>query len=205
MKLDLRQRISVVMGLHMTGKTYLTRWLAKKYKSIAYDVYNDFEDVADVYIPEYNAGDKAQQEHDLFLNEVMNGKLKNKYNMLIIDEATRYYINRHSLLTNQYRLINEYRHYNLGVIFVTRRPSDITTSIIELARYLFIFRLTGRNDLNFLDDIKPHLSDIVSNLNEHEFYIVDAMRNVYGKFKLNGGVIEQINSQKGTDNKGQGE
>ena len=56
--------------------------------------------------------------------------------------------------------------------FISRRPCQLNQDLTELADYIFIFRLTGKNDLNYLDEIVTGLGDAVRSLGQFEFVLV---------------------------------
>ena len=54
---------------------------------------------------------------------------------------------------------------------MARRPVQFHTDIVELADFLFIFRLDGNNDYKYLENLHRGLGDMVRNLPEYHFAI----------------------------------
>jgi DNA helicase HerA-like ATPase len=95
------------------------------------------------------------------------------YSMFIIDETNRFCPPKpHPLPPKVADLNDQNRHYLMSVGYVARRPSQLNSDLIELANYLFIFRLTGKNDLIYLDSTVKGLAAAVSNLDKFQFVLV---------------------------------
>ena len=179
--LNLTNKLCLIVGLHRSGKTYLAHTIAENYNSIFFTPHRDYKGNYDRYIATQTA--EPQQEMEKFLEHFWN-KFGKKYNMLIIDEAENYFPNIRTLLPYQAKLLAEHSHLPLAVIFVTHRPTNVNTTIHNMARYLFIFRLTGKTDKMFLDNIKSDLAEQVVNLPQYHFLIVDEFRNISKPVKV---------------------
>jgi hypothetical protein len=70
--------------------------------------------------------------------------------------------------------------------FIARRPVQLNTDLIELADYIFVFRLTGANDVKYLNNLTRNLGDTVQSLGQYEFVIVnpDKTYQVYNPLKV---------------------
>ena len=95
------------------------------------------------------------------------------YGMFVIDESNRFCPPKpHPLPSKVGDLNDQNRHYLMSVGYIARRPSQLNSDLIELADYLFIFRLTGKNDLVYLDATVSGLGQAVSKLGKFEFVLV---------------------------------
>jgi DNA helicase HerA-like ATPase len=95
------------------------------------------------------------------------------YSMFIIDESNRFCPPKpHPLPPAVADLNDQNRHYLMSVGYVARRPSQLNSDLIELSDYLFIFRLTGKNDLIYLDATVKGLGDAVAKLEKFQFVLV---------------------------------
>ena len=95
------------------------------------------------------------------------------YGMFIIDESNRFCPPKpHPLPPKIADLNDQNRHYLMSVGFVARRPSQLNSDLIELANYLFIFRLTGKSDLVYLDATVKGLGDVVASIDKYQFVLV---------------------------------
>jgi hypothetical protein len=100
-------------------------------------------------------------------------KFEPPYRLFVIDEANRFCPPKpHPLPPKVADLNDQCRHYHMSVIYIARRPVQLNSDLIELADYVFIFRLTGKNDLVYLDALVAGLGDAVRSLKAHEFVIV---------------------------------
>jgi hypothetical protein len=100
---------------------------------------------------------RSNAELDRFIDQVIKPS-KDAFDMMVVDECNRYH-KKNGNLTGPVAEITDWgtSHWNLGAIFIARRPSQVHTDIIELADYLFIHRLTGDNDMKKLRSIHPDL------------------------------------------------
>jgi hypothetical protein len=95
------------------------------------------------------------------------------FSMFIVDEMPRFAPAKpHPLPESVADLNDQNRHYLMSVGYVARRPSQLNSDLVELANYLFIFRLTGKNDLVYLDATVKGLADAVQGLEKYEFVLV---------------------------------
>lgn len=95
------------------------------------------------------------------------------FRMFIIDEANRSCPTKpHPLPQKVADLNDQCRHYHMSVGYIARRPVQLNQDLTELADYLFIFRLTGTNDLKYLGEIVSGLDEAVMSLKDFEFVLV---------------------------------
>ena len=97
--------------------------------------------------------------------------------MFGIDECNRYCPNRKPL-PDQVGVLNDFnRHYRIATGYIARRPTQLNTDLIELSHYLVFFRLMGKNDYRYMEDIADGLGDAVRALPKFHYVLVDEARD----------------------------
>lgn len=171
--IEFQNKIFTILGLNGTGKSHLSKGLARGHNAVFFDVLNEHSNEFDSYVPKYKQYPLIAQEFDVVILKLQNAK----YNMLIVDEASRVFPNMKPLLPNFRSYIDTFRHHNLKSIgFICRRPTQLNTDLVELSHYIFIFRLVGKNDVQYLNSISNGLGDTVQRLNKFEFVQVNEDR-----------------------------
>jgi hypothetical protein len=162
----------VILGLQGTGKTYLAKHLLGQMPaSIAYDVMHEYQGF-NRYIVKYRQyGQEAVDELNMFVSKVVIGSKKIK--LFILDEANRFCPAKPHPLPDSILELNDWqRHYHVTFGAICRRPTQLHSDLIELAHYVFIFQLKGKNDLIYLDAIAGGLGDKVLALPQYHFVIL---------------------------------
>jgi len=174
---DLRGRSFTVLGLKGSGKSTLVDNLLRAYRRTA--LYYDTLHEAPESVP-YSAYQPQNSYSVLELVSVIEQirpKDRTKdpmFSLFIIDETNRFCPPKPKLLHPVIAALNdENRHDKMGVGYVCRRPTQIHTDLIELADYKFIFRLTGKNDIRYLNDLSMGLGDTVLGLKTFHYVLVD--------------------------------
>jgi DNA helicase HerA-like ATPase len=70
----------------------------------------------------------------------------------------------------------------VSVVYITRRPADLNTNLIETSHIIVIFRLSGKNDIMYLENLHKGLGDEIRNLKDYEYIILDNTKGSYKKF-----------------------
>lgn len=170
MELDLTSKSFCIFGLPDSGKSTLANYILSEYgdQAIVYDTLHEYpEHPFDSYEPK---GTYDQEELEAVARNVMRNK---RYKLFVIDEANRFCPSKPAPLPQAIADLNDFRaHYGLTVGFICRRPVQLNQDLTELSQYLFIFRLPGRNDLDFLKDTSRGLDEVVMNLEKYHFAIV---------------------------------
>jgi len=173
--LDLSSKAFCIFGLPDGGKSTLAGYILSQYgaQAFVYDTLGEYpEQPFDSYTPRgrYDAG-----ELEAVIRPVMTG---GKYSLIVIDEANRFCPSKPAPLPQTIADLNDWRaHYSLAAGFIARRPVQLNQDLTELAHYLFIFALKGRNDIAYLNDLAEGLGDAVSRLEKYHFVAVDPQRN----------------------------
>lgn len=182
--LEFRNKQIVIVGLRGTGKTVFAKYIIRKVKKhLVFDILNEYKPRFNRYIPKSTEVDFLKYEFCKLSNFL--GAFK-KLDLLAIDEANRIAPPRKALLPEIAELVDFGRHKALTVIYIARRPVQLHTDIIELADYLVIFKLSGKNDIRYLEDLRKGLGDEVLKLPKHYFIVLDKTRDfkIYPPIKM---------------------
>jgi len=164
--IDLRNKRFCIFGLQGSGKTTLAKYILKQFGNDGWVI-----DVLDEYagFNRYVMQDRTimgRDELNIAIQYILD---KFKPKLLIIDEANRYCPPKRPLPDMVSYLNDFHRHMELAIGFISRRPTQLHTDLVELAHYLFIFRLVGKNDRIYLDSLYEGLGDMVLELPQHAF------------------------------------
>jgi len=176
---DLENKRFCIFGLQGSGKTELAKAIMKGVRVntyLVYDVHHEYTGFTR-YLASTRQVDRRNNNDPgvIELNNIID-RVKSRIRLFVLDEANRFCPNHYPLPASILVLNDDQRHDKIAVGFVARRPVQLHTDLVELAHYLFIFRLTGRNDYKFLEDTAEGLGDQVKALKDYEFVIVDPGR-----------------------------
>jgi len=172
MFIDITDKRFVILGLNGTGKTYLAKYFLKHTPAaIVYDTLHEYTGYNRYIVSNRQFSKSAVDELNLFVSKVViNSK---KIRLFILDEANRYCPVKPNPLPVSILELNDFqRHYRVSFGAVCRRPTQLHSDLVELAHYLFIFQLKGKNDLLYLDSLAPNLGMAVFALPQYHFVIV---------------------------------
>jgi DNA helicase HerA-like ATPase len=177
MMIDLAGKSFVILGLKGTGKSTLANLILNTYgeKAFLYDTLYESPELSpfDIYRPK-NRYSVAELEAVIRAIVPENINQLPKYRLFVIDEANRFCPPYPSPLPASVADLNDQcRHYLMSAGFIARRPSQLNSNLIELADYTFVFRLTGKNDLVYLNNTVSGLGDAVATLGKYEFMQVN--------------------------------
>jgi len=167
--LDLNSKGFCIFGLPDSGKSTLTNHILNAYGkgAFVYDTLAEYDtEPYDSYIPE-------DRNNPAELEQITRNILaSHRYSLFVIDEANRFCPSKPAPLPQAIADLNDWRaHYDLGVGFIARRPVQLNQDLTELAHYLFIFQLDGRNDVRYLNDLKDGLGDAVTQLKPYHYIV----------------------------------
>lgn len=168
--IELERKTWTAFGYRGSGKSTLAQHIANSYggSCLYYDTLHEVPDT--VKFHSYQPANKHSLAELERIVEVV--KSTKQYRMLIIDEANRFCKGKGIPLPQSIADMNDWcRHpqYNLSVGYIARRPVQLNTDLTELADYLFIFQLGGRNDIQYLNDLRAGLGDAVKDLPLYHF------------------------------------
>lgn len=173
---NLRGKGFVIFGLRGSGKTTIAKYIISQ--EPAHMVYDTLHEYAGfnrylVKYRQFEADGKA--ELNRFINHIVISS--KKIRMFIIDEANRFCPPKPNPLPEAVLQLNDWgRHFNISCGYICRRPSQLHQDITELADYIFIFNLAGKNDQQYLNELADGLGDAALGLTDHKFIIVDGQR-----------------------------
>lgn len=166
------KKTTCIFGLRGSGKTTLGESLADEFgdKAIIYDTVKEYP-AAKAYTLYRPHDANSLPEFVSFLNKYIRNTPPDerfkKYDLLIIDEGNRFArgnnVPLHPVLVD---LNDQLRHppYEIGVVWIARRPTQLNPDIIGLADNVICFQLTGKNDIQYLNDLKRGFGDEVAEL-----------------------------------------
>ena len=175
--MELTGKTFCILGLKGTGKSTIANVILNTYgaKALYYDTLYEAPETSpfDIYQPK-NRYSVAELETVIRSIVPQNVNLLPKYRMVIIDEANRFCLPKPSPLPAAIADLNDQcRHYLMSAGFIARRPSQLNQDLMELADYIFIFKLTGKNDIVYLNNTVTGLGDTVQALGHFEFVTVN--------------------------------
>lgn len=172
--IDLANKSACIFGLNDSGKSTLANYILTTYGAAAFcfDTLNEYPDTPfDSYAPK-RPGDSA--EFEMVIRKVMTNR---RYKLILIDEANRYCPPKPQPLPQAITDLNDWRtHWGLATIYIARLPVQLNQDLTQLAHYLFIFRLPGKQSIQYLNDISAGLGDASMNLDKYHFIVADAER-----------------------------
>ena len=181
MAIDLSAKSFCIFGLRGTGKSTLLHTILNEFgkHGLYYDTL--WESPDDAAYDSYRPKDRysvAELENIVRSAVPANNTIKPHYRLIAIDEANRFCPPKPAPLPPVIADFNDQlRHYTMTGGYIARRPCQLNQDLTELADYIFIFRLTGKNDLSYLGKLVSGLDIAVSRLANHEFIMVKPDRS----------------------------
>lgn len=203
--INLKHKKSFVCGATGSGKTYLVEnSLIKNFKHpFVYLIHKeDFTNTSKnvmLYYPQHKDGtiDLSMEHLERVSLLVKQLAKEGKIDAFIIDEADMFVPkDMRSLQTYHafYDLLINHRHYGkekgkgLALIFITRRPQEMTTVFIEQCHYTFMFALDGKNVKEHFEAIHKDYSYLIPKLSfeKHNFIVKEIGKSpkLFSKIKL---------------------
>jgi len=175
--MDLKGRRFALLGLQGSGKTVNAKWILRHYpRHLVYDPLKEYVGF-NRYLPTYREYSlEAIAEINAAIQRFIFEK-EGKLDLFVIDEANRYCPTRRPLPETIGQINDFNRHMNLGFGVIARRPVQLHTDLIELAHDLFIYRLKGKNDIAYLNELSDGLGEAVLSLQPYHFVHVNELRD----------------------------
>lgn len=172
-KLDLKEKRVCILGLQGSGKSYLAKYIIMRTKRVfVIDPLNEYQIV-----------DRYKNRNRLVLTEttipeiVMDTIENDKMDLLVIDEISRFAPTRRQENKRLRDFADACRHHGTTFMAIARRPAQVYVDYVELAHYLFIFRLRGKNDSHWMDNQAEGLTEAVHALKRFEFVCLNPDRS----------------------------
>jgi hypothetical protein len=179
MEIDIEGKALCIFGLPGTGKSTLRDSILNLYgaQAVLYDTL--WETPKDAPYYSYRPKDRYSVAE---LERVTGRVIAEHYKLFCIEETNRFCPSKPSPLPKRIVDLNDMRrkdagHYGIGVIYMSRRLVQLNQDLTELADYLAIFHLTGKNDIQYLDDLVQGLGQVVLNLPDFHFVFVNRDRS----------------------------
>lgn len=194
--IDLSGDHVLVLGKKNTGKSYFTNYLMSISSEpyLSFDPMREHEDYGpdDVVIrPSATRGEQAIEDLEDAIEFLEHNR--DTFGWVFVDECNRFH-SKGGTLDGAIGALADYNaHYGMGMCMVARRPAQVHTDLRELADWLFIFRLTGANDVRALDNIARGLGERAAALDRREFMVVSPD----GEYWHHEPIRAQLNHSKG--------
>ncbi len=170
--IDLTAKGWAVFGARGSGKSVLVEHILNSTKShLVYDPLGEHNRYRR-YIPDdrHSVAELDNVINSLVVPRRYGGRAERAPSMFVVDEANKYVSPKPTPLPRGISDIVDYgRHYPTSFGFVARRMAQFHTDIVELADCVFVFRLAGRNDYRYLEELHQGLGDVVRGLKKYHF------------------------------------
>lgn len=173
--LSLQGKRFVIVGLQGSGKTIQAKHILSKFpRHIVVDFLKEYStNDYKRYVPTVRErGDALKEEMNTFFRFVANKK--SNFDMCLVDEGNRIAPNKGDMPPALWDLNDFNRHWDISLGFIARRPVQLNTDLVELAHYIFIYKLTGKNDKQYLNYLHEGLGDSVEQIQGHQFIFYEA-------------------------------
>jgi len=184
-----------VLGLQGSGKSYLTEhgFIAQQPNHLIVDIMREYPDKYHSYEPKYlDNPDKLKEEISLIIKKLIikncvaledkntDKTEKKRLKLVVFEEADLYNPSSERVASGMRSLIVQSRHLQLDMVFVSRRPSDLSAYLMDTSDYLIIGKQVGANALKIINNLNSQASARLKKLNydNHEFLLLDRNREI---------------------------
>ena len=173
-KIRLKNVKTCVFGIQGSGKTYIVEnHLLKSFKHpFVYRIHKeDFVNTkSNVYV--YDAVDTSLKELEDTAKKIKILGQQKKIDCFVLDEADLFLKSMVAISPKMTDLILNHRHYNLALIFITRRPQSIPTEIVETCENIICFKVEGENVERKLRAIHPDFQTLLPKLDKDKYNFI---------------------------------
>ena len=176
---DYSRHKTCIFGIQESGKTFFAKneVLSKFKKPIVFVVNKDdgWDKIKKAYVVQCENRLNVQNDFLNFIRGAYRLAMQGKIVAIFIDEAVLFIHSNWDICPELSDLILNHRHIpeNTGValVFMTRRPQDIPTKIVESSKNLVIFSLEGANAIRRFNEIHPQIPELIEKLDyeKHNF------------------------------------
>lgn len=178
MQVSFKRKMVCVFAGHECGKTEWVKRCIENYDPVVYDVLGEYDSQKfDTYTPKSDSYPALGDEFDDFLGDIREVKKSDEdahedqnWDMLVCDEASSV-VPQKGYGGNVNNFLNYYRHsleekgWDMGAIFMARRPAKVHTDVVEVSKYMVLLGgIKGHNDIKKLNEISTGLGDAAQDL-----------------------------------------
>ena len=172
--MNLKNVKSCVFGIQGSGKTYFVEnFIIPNFKNpFVYRIHREDFIKTKKNVLVYD-GEANNQELEVVAKKVIQFGKEKKIDVFILDETDLFLKNIIAVPKNMTDLILNHRHYNLALIFISRRPQSIPTEIVESCENIITFKIEGENVERKFKAIHPDFPALLSQLDKdkHNFIL----------------------------------
>jgi len=170
MEFDLTEKKIGIYGIQGSGKTELAKGLVRTYfkKPIVYTSNHDWDN-EDVYL--YRT-DKPKADLRKFCEAMKEKARQGKISVIIFDDADLLFSSNMDIPLPLKDLHINHRHYKLALVFLSRRPQDIPTAIVESCHWLYILKCEGDNIRKKFNEVNRQIWELVEELKYKDYRFV---------------------------------
>ncbi len=167
--IDLRGKRVAIIGLQGSGKTELAKHLIRQHRSVfiidPMDEYDCFDSLKSVvrFVP---------PNDDFDFSQVFDKIKSYEIDMMVVDEISRFCPSRARGAKPIRDFADICRHSNTAFVAIARRPGQVQTDFTELAHFIFVFRMRGKNDSIWLANQVADLPAAVHRLKPFHFICI---------------------------------
>lgn len=159
-----RNRISAIIGMSASGKSFLAKSLIRQLSIpyLIYDCNNEYGEFNRRIVPEPD----TIQTFEATCERVW----KQGHMLFIVDEADLYLPNKKTLTPYALKLVKRGRHEGIGLWLITQRIADLSKSACYNTQHWFMFRMFLPNDIQYISQfIPPEMASYLSRLEAYWF------------------------------------
>lgn len=182
MKLNLKHQKTGIFGIQGSGKTYLAEhFLIKNFKHpFVYLMHPEDFTSCGQNVKVMITKNPSAEEFNRILEKLIPMMKRGEIDAVFVDEADlvfpkdfrtlQSYVHIHDFVIN-------HRHYGVkkgegcALVYLSRRPQDITTNIVETSKHIFLFTIEGKNVKDYMNSLHEDYKDLMPSLNiqNHNF------------------------------------
>lgn len=191
MKINTKQPVKItIIGMQGAGKTEFAKKIIRQFnKPLVYGIY-PFEwkgEPDNVKLIEPR--DFTIKSFNEFAGRLIEAQNKEKvYDALFIDDADLFFTNNYDIFENINRLVISQRQLGLSLIFISKRPQNLSTKIYENSDYLVVFAVEGVNVKKYLFNLHETMDEMLPKLSreKHNFILkqVGSEPRLYSKARI---------------------
>lgn len=175
--INLKNTKIFIGGIQGSGKTYHSvNYIIPAFNNVVvYAVHvDDFKDIQHKNCKVVSVSDFKMETLDKFCEKVVEVAKNGECDLFVLDEADLFLPNNLETLKsykNFWDMTINHRHYNLAILFITRRPQSIASEVVEQCEHTFLFAISGDNVKRKMRDIHSGFKPLIPHLDKdkHNF------------------------------------